>query len=479
MGLSLGSIVPIIAPFNSMRIVLTVHQFLPDHAFGTEIITLAVARELLRRGHEVQIVTGFPAREPRADGKLFDRYTHEGIPVERFHHYRSATGREENHVAREYDNRDFYKFFGAFLRRLRPDLVHLFHLNRISASAVDAGLDCGVPMVLTATDFWAICPYAQLRRWDDSPCTGPRRDGANCVRHVAIHTCKDPRLNLLLRKVPDPLLAPLVSAARRGLIGRRSFAPLVRALVSRPEHLRTRLNRLDRIIAPSELMREKLVANGIEATRILHLPYGIETAAIAHAGLRGEGPALRLGYVGSLIEHKGCDVLIRAIRLLPNALPVELRVFGSPEHSPKYCASLRGLAGEDARIRFCGPFANADAGTVLASVDVLVVPSIWYENTPVVIYEAMAAGCAVLASDVPGIAEVIHDGENGWLFPCGDAAALAERIRLLAGDRREVQRVARNVRPPLSIAGHVRALEAVYRDILAERRRSQCGVPSY
>src|SRR5262249_3659711 len=167
-----------------MRIVLTAHQFLPDYSFGTEIITLSVARELQRRGHDVHVVTGFPAREPRAGGERFDRYVYEGIPVERFHFASSAAERGENPVARDYDNRDFYDFFSAFLRRHRPDLVHFFHLSRISASAVDAALDCGVPMVLTATDFWPICPYAQLRRWDDTPCAGPRPDGANCVRHL-------------------------------------------------------------------------------------------------------------------------------------------------------------------------------------------------------------------------------------------------------------------------------------------------------
>src|SRR5262249_47941044 len=150
--------------------------------------------------------------------------------------------------------------------------------------------------------------------------------------------------------------------------------------------------------------------------RIIHLPYGIETLAIPHAGARGEGPTLRLGYVGSLTEHKGCDVLIRAVRSLPDAVPVELRVYGSLQHRPEYVASLRHLVGDARRIRFCGPFANANVGSVLASLDLLVVPSIWYENTPVVIYEAMAAGCVVLASDVPGIAEVIRDGENGGLF---------------------------------------------------------------
>lgn len=460
-----------------MRVVLTVHQFLPDYSFGTEIITLSVARELRRRGHDVHVVTGFPTRKPQTDGERFDRYTVEGIPVERFHHCEGMPERGQNCVAREYDNRAFYEFFRAFLGRHRPDLVHFFHLSRLSASAVDAGLEAGVPLVLTATDFWALCPYAQLRQWDDSPCPGPRPDGANCVRHLAINSCWDPRLDRLFRSLPDPLLALLVGAVRRNLVGRRSFAPLVRALVARPEHIRTRLNRVDRILAPSELMREKLIAHGIEAARILHLPYGIETNAIPHAGTRGAGPAIRLGFIGSLLEHKGCDVLIRAVRSLPDTVPVELKVYGSPEHSPDYSASLRHLAGADARIRFCGPFANAGVGGVLASLDVLVVPSIWYENTPVVIYEAMAAGCVVLASDVPGIAEVIQDGKNGCLFPCGDPAALAERIRRLATDRADLRRLAKNMSPPLSVAGHVNALEAVYHDLLASAGRPSFNLP--
>lgn len=69
-----------------MKVVLTVHQFLPDFYAGTEIITLGIARELMRRGHEVTVVTGFPSRTPLTENQRFDSYVYESIRVERFFH---------------------------------------------------------------------------------------------------------------------------------------------------------------------------------------------------------------------------------------------------------------------------------------------------------------------------------------------------------------------------------------------------------
>jgi glycosyltransferase involved in cell wall biosynthesis len=90
---------------------------------------------------------------------------------------------------------------------------------------------------------------------------------------------------------------------------------------------------------------------------------------------------------------------------------------------------LQQAIGGDSRISVAGPFAHADAPRVYASFDTLVVPSIWYENSPNVILEAFACGVPVLAADLGGMAELVDHERNGYLFAANDEAALAGALR--------------------------------------------------
>ena len=120
----------------------------------------------------------------------------------------------------------------------------------------------------------------------------------------------------------------------------------------------------------------------------------------------------------------------------------------------------RVLAGRtDGRIRLGAPFGPDEAPRILAGLSAIVLPSEWDENAPLSILQARAAGIPVLASDVPGIAEIVDTPAVGRLFAPGDAAALAERMEdVLAG------RVVRNPSPglPLSLARHLDKIEVLY-----------------
>ena len=74
--------------------------------------------------------------------------------------------------------------FVSYLSTSKPDITHFFHLGLLSASAIDVCLELGVPMVMTPTDFWLICPNNQLRLPDNSLCRGPDRDSVNCMKHA-------------------------------------------------------------------------------------------------------------------------------------------------------------------------------------------------------------------------------------------------------------------------------------------------------
>ena len=97
-------------------------------------------------------------------------------------------------------------------------------------------------------------------------------------------------------------------------------------------------------------------------------------------------------------------------------------------------------------------------------------PSIWHENTPLVIYFAQAAGCPVVVSNVEGMTEVVKHGVNGLVFQTGNAAALAEAIKILAKDRKLLRRLAQKAKKPKSISEYAAELVTIYETLLVKRQ---------
>ena len=128
---------------------------------------------------------------------------------------------------------------------------------------------------------------------------------------------------------------------------------------------------------------------------------------------------------------------------------------------PDHAAELRrAAAGLD--VTFAGGFAREDAERVLSGLDLLVVPSIWYENMPITIYEARRHGIPVVVTDLGGMAEAVEHGVSGLTFPRGDDVALAERIRALVHDAALYDRLAQNRPPVVTLEEVVNRLERLY-----------------
>lgn len=451
-----------------MKILLTSHVFLPEYSSGTEILTFNTARELQRLGHEVEICTGFPVQQGLPDSQRFDTYIYEGIRVHRFFHDDLPTREQSNPMEAEYNNRFFARWFRNYVQQFGPIMVHFFHLKLLSASVIDVCHDLGIPMVMTPTDFWLICPNNQLRLPDNSPCNGPDPDAVNCMKHAVSNSQPQP-ISWAFNRLPHQVVSTLIGAANRGVFAASRFSPMVRALYQRPGFLRERMNKLDRVIAPTHLMQEMLVANGLNPGKVVFSRFGIRVAA-REAHMPDATGKIRIGFIGGLSEHKGAHLLVSAVRLLPEAIPLELKIYGRTDLYPKYFEELLRLADADSRIRFCGTFKNEQIGEIFAELDVLVVPSIWYENTPLVIYSAQAAGCPVIASNFGGMAEVVEHEKNGLLFEAGDVAGLAGTIKRLACDRDLRRQLASNALNPKTISEYVSELLVLYDQVLMERQ---------
>lgn len=445
-----------------MKIVLTTHVFLPDHSAGTEILTFNTAKELQRLGHHVEICTGLPKQFGLPDSQRFDTYEYEGINVHRFLHDKAPMGEQSNVAEAEYNNIFFARWFRSYLKQFKPDIVHCFHLGLLSASCIDVCHELNIPIVMTPTDFWLICPNNQLRLYDNSLCTGPDKNSVNCIKH-GVYNNQPKYIGRMFSKLPDWIVSAMVFALNKNIFSKIWFTPMVRALHQRADFLKQRMNMLDRVVVPTNLMEKILVSNGLLQEKVVFCRYGIDPTKFApKKRLQNDDRILRIGFIGGISEHKGAHILINAIKLLPSNIPLKVKIYGRQTDFPKYFDKLLCLANNDPRIHFCGTFQNSLINSILSEIDVLVVPSIWYENTPLVIYSAQAVNCPVIASNLGGISEVIHHKKNGLLFKAGDIADLAHTLDQLIQDRGLLEGLSQNSIQPKPISQYAEELIDIY-----------------
>jgi glycosyltransferase involved in cell wall biosynthesis len=231
----------------------------------------------------------------------------------------------------------------------------------------------------------------------------------------------------LQRGAATRFAAPGEAAARAAAIRRRL------------DDVRRALRHLDFVMAPSAFLRERFLDAGVlPPERIVHWPYGHDHARFA-AVARKPSSAVRVGYLGTISAYKGVGVLIDALERL-TGLPVAGRIHGALEIFPTFTAELKARAKNPAT-QFLGRFDNRRVGALFAEIDVLVVPSLWWENSPLTISEAFLAGTPVIVSDIGGMAEMVQDGVNGFRVPPGDPEALAAALRRFVDDPTLVERL--------------------------------------
>lgn len=455
-----------------MKIILTVHQFLPEYFSGTEILTYSVAQALIKAGHSVCVFTGFPARTHIPDNQRFDEYELDGMKVYRFHHAYVPMGGQSVVTEIEYDCELTARYFSGLLTAFAPDLIHFFHFSRLGCGMIDAAVRAEIPAFYTPTDFWSVCPTSQLLLADNQVCAGPSASGGNCVRHVAELT-RGPAVRRLSKAIPDWGVELATRLTASGHLPNYPLSLEVAAMARRRPFLVQRLNWLCRIISPTKLMTGVLTANGVDPGRITQSAYGIDMDAYQASVVSPlDSRPLTIGFIGTLAPHKGCHVLIEAVRKL-DAKSARLRIFGNLSDFPAYVSRLRSLAAGASNIEFLGTFPNAEVANVISGFDLLVVPSLWYENTPLVVYSALAARRPVVASHFPGLAEAVTDGHNGLLFEPGSVDALAQSLAKILSEPEFITQLSQNCRPPKSSKQYGDELLAIYAQYLDAGHRPQ------
>jgi len=329
------------------------------------------------------------------------------------------------------EGRAVYEEFHALLDRFRPTIVHFHHYAFIGLEHIREvrKYASGVPIVLTLHEFLAICnAEGQMLKTNGLLCqkAGP----FDC------HMC-----------FPD--ISPQDFFLRELFI--KSFLKLV-----------------DVFVCPSEFLRDRYVSWGLPPEKMAVLENGQPRprADVAEESL-SQTCETRFVVLGQLSRLKGTLVLLNAVRMLPRRLRRSIRIeihgttqYAKDEFKLQFAKELNEL--EDT-VSYCGPYRFEDVGAIVRRCGWVIVPSIWWENSPLVIQEAFAAGRPVICSNIGGMAEKVIDGVSGIHFRVGSAADLASRIEECATNPGLWQRLCAGVPRPPTIDKTVDRLLALYR----------------
>jgi glycosyltransferase involved in cell wall biosynthesis len=211
---------------------------------------------------------------------------------------------------------------------------------------------------------------------------------------------------------------------------------------------------------------------GVAPAKLRTIPVGIPGAPAPSRADTADGGA-RIGYLGTLIPSKGAHVLIDAYGLLgrPEAT-LDIHGMWVPFHGDVgYLDRLKTAAAAlPGTIRFHGRYEQRDVPRILASVDILVVPSVWYESYSIVIREGFRAGVAVVASDHGAMVEAIEPEVTGLRFTPGDAADLARQLRRLLDDPDLRRRLATHPKRVAAVEENAARHAELYAALLRGRR---------
>jgi glycosyltransferase involved in cell wall biosynthesis len=390
-----------------MRVALVTHQFFPAFYTGVERLALNLATQLQRMGHELVVITSGPHSSGDTQPYVFGGVR--VVPVE--------TVRTDLARPWLYDRR-VGPAVGRALDEAKADLVHVMSPVRVSQAFEQARLR-GLPVVAHVPDFGYFCSRIQLVRPGGELCPGAD-DGRACIDACGI-----------------------TAGPERVEWGRRLLAGAAA------------------VVSPSRFAIDVHAGEGFDTSGWHHVPWGVDYA-LHRERLPPPGvDALTVGFIGTLLVHKGPHLLLEALRLLPGR-NVRVVLHGASFHEEAYERRLRKLAAGDSRIVFAGSYDHADLPRVLAPLDVVAIPSLWHENLPTTGLNAAASGVPVLGSDVGGITELVDDYGCGFIFRTGDSVELAGTLERLLDDPSTLEHLRGTMAYPPSLEEEAFRIEQVY-----------------
>jgi glycosyltransferase involved in cell wall biosynthesis len=281
---------------------------------------------------------------------------------------------------------------GQLIDVFRPDIVHLHNIyHQISPSILPVIKRHGIPVIHTLHDYKLICPNYLLFT-----------QGQVCER------CQDGKYYHAIRY--------------RCLHGSLTWSAVAAAAMTLHKHWQTYERHVERFVAPSRFLLDRVVDFGVPEQKVVHIPYFLFVSE------RNPTPAADGEYaifLGRLSKEKGLLTLLPAV----HKANIPLLIVGEGPLRP----TVEAIISRDGmpEVELTGYLSGLDLAQAIAGARFAIVPSEWYENSPNTILETFAQGKPVVATSIGGIPELVNDGVDGLLVPPCDATALADTLRWL------------------------------------------------
>jgi glycosyltransferase involved in cell wall biosynthesis/MoaA/NifB/PqqE/SkfB family radical SAM enzyme len=437
-----------------MKVLQVIHGYPMRYNAGSEVYTQTLCHGLAAR-HEVHVFT----REEDSFAPDF-ALREEVDPLEpciKLHIVNVPRSRDR------YRHKGVDEQFAALCDRLQPDVVHIGHLNHLSTSLVLEAAARQIPVLYTLHDYWVMCPRGQFMQMQPADptelwaaCDGQQdRKCAECcyARYFS----------------GDPKDAEEDAAYWTAWVARRML------------HIREICEHVDHFIAPSRYLHDRYRDQfGLPERKLTYLDYGFDRQRLT-GRQRRVGEPFTFGYIGTHIPAKGIHHLIAAFGKVRGNC--RLRIWGRPRGQDT--DALKALAaslpaGIAERVEWFSEYRNQDiVRDVFDRVDAIVVPSVWVENSPLVIHEAQQARVPVLTADVGGMAEYVHHEVNGLLFRHRSPDSIAEQMQRLLDEPGLAARLGQRgyvfseTGDIPSLTEHVQEIERLYDDVIRRKKTAQ------
>lgn len=450
-----------------MKILFITNGFPPARWAGTETYTAGIAKELIRRGHFVQVLCAGNWDEGPEYWNGYVDETHNGIPVRRLNLNWQRSPDPQKHL---YNNPVIGRYLTQYLSKISPDLVHVTSCETLSASILKVVKQNQIPLVLSITDFWFLCPRIDLLKNDGQNCDGITRPW-DCLRCMLGNSkvYRWPRY-ILPEKGVEVLLTNLsrVPAITR----QRGFRGMVGDMADRKSFMRQVFSLPDVRLVASRFVKDVYTNNQFDSSIQFH-PYGHDLSWLEYYASGKESTTLNIGFIGQITHSKGVHILLEAARRLVILFGDRVRflIYGGLHKDPVYADLLQELAGNSGNIKFCGTYPRAESADVFSKMDILVVPSLWYDF-PLIIHEAFATKTPVIATNLGGMAEAVSHEVNGLLFERGNVDDLVHQIQRVATEPGLLQRLKAGIPAVKSVREETAELEVIYLDLFQRQAKS-------
>lgn len=434
-----------------MKILKVIHGYPPLYNAGSEVYSQTLCHELVRQGHEVMVftreeVTSLPDIHIRDDSD-------ELVPQIKVRRVNMA-----NHKDR-YIHEPLEKVFLTAIKEFSPDVIHFGHLNHLSIRLPNIASQMGIACIFTIHDFWMMCPRGQFIQMENNGCgeTWNLCDGQESS------------------KCADKCYRRYFSGDSQNEL--RDMNHWTNWTLSRMKSAVEASHCFDAMIAPSKQILSRFSKDFPSSQgKLTYLDYGFDLDRLKGRKRIKEAEYV-FGYIGTHTPAKGISLLIEAFLKLPQG--PKLRIWGNC--NDQETAALKRqivISGSDAekRVEWLGGYRNQDlVAKIFDQVDCIVVPSIWLENSPLVIHEAQQARIPVITANAGGMGEFVHNNINGLTFTHRNPASLAEAMNeaqknpkklILLGQRGYINTTSGDVP---DIQSHTGSVVQIYQQAISRR----------